>query len=133
MKSEEAKHPRAKAALLKEQHSHEKRGTWDLKSVREYEDWMRDPNIPEAVFGRLFTILGRKNAEAQVEETDAEMQFKARTVFQGNNVRVKSGRSPYEIFEDISNAPANLTSARCAIAVAILKKMVISYRDAMDA
>ena len=52
---------------------------------------------------------------------DGPIQFKCRGVFQGNNVRVKSGRPPHEVFDEISNSPASLVAVRCAMAVAMLK------------
>ena len=51
----------------------------------------------------------------------------------GNNCRAKSGRAPYEVFEEISNAPASFTAVRCALAVGFLKGMNATYRDAYQA
>ena len=104
LKSKEAQLPEAVPGIQKEKCSHERRGTWDLSSVREYGEWMRDPHIPEAVFRRIFTILGRRNDEV----LDGPVEMKARSVFQGNNVRIKSGRSPHEIFEEISECSCKL-------------------------
>ena len=63
MKSEEARLPEAKAAELKELKGHAERGTWDLSTVREHFDLMRDPTQKEAMIGRVFGILGCRNAE----------------------------------------------------------------------
>lgn len=88
---------------------------------------MSDSSIPEAVVGRVFLILGVKNWE------QAANYYPARAVFQDNNVRTKSGRAPCEVFEEISNALASITAARCALAVGILQKMIATFRDAYQA
>ena len=46
---------------------------------------LRNPKIPEAMFGRVFSILGIKNEELG----DDQKVWKARCVFQGSNVRTK--------------------------------------------
>ena len=115
-RSPEAQCAGAREAVNSELAAHNKRGTWDYETVREYTSWMSDPSIPEAVAGRVFLILGVKNSELE----QAHWSWKARAVFQGNNIRTKSGRSPYAIFDEIANAPASFTAARCMSVVEIL-------------
>ncbi len=54
-------------------------------------------------------------------------------MFQWNNVWTRSGRTVYEIFEDVPNSPASLLAARCAFATALLRGMTATYRDAYQA
>ena len=84
--------------------------------MRELRDWMKDPNYDEVCVGRVFVILGCKNSEMPEEE----WRYRARAVFQGNNIQTRTGRSVYEIFDDVSNTPASLVGARGAFAVALL-------------
>ena len=68
----------------------------------------------ECVLGRVFQILGIK-----VEELGkSEQQWKVRIVFQGTNVRTKTGTTAADLYEEISNAPASFAAARCGLAVA---------------
>ena len=90
---------------------------------------MRDDTYSEVLFGRVFVILGVKFAEM----AKSEWKFWARAVYQGNNIWSKSGRSVYEIFDEISNSPSSLTAARTAMAIGMLRQMGASYRDATNA
>ena len=85
--------------------------------------------IRDRCLARVFMILAIKHAELQ----EQDWKYRARVVLQGNNVRTKTGRAPYEVFEEISNAPASITAARAALAVARLKGMTAKYRDAFQA
>eukprot|EP00959_Pyramimonas_sp_CCMP1952_P105714 2210612-Pyramimonas_sp.AAC.1 len=61
--------------------------------------------------------------------SEDQWKYRARAVFQGNNIWTRTGRSAYEIFEDVSNSPASLIAARCAFAVSLMKQMTCTYRD----
>ena len=113
MKSEEAQEPEAKEAAAKEVAYHVERGTWDLSRVREFSEWMRDDAYTEVLVGRVFVTLGVKFAEM----AKSERKFRARAVYQGNNIWSRSGRSVYEIIDEVSNSPSSLTAARTAMAV----------------
>ena len=78
---------------------HDKR-VWDENDVHSLKDLLRDPKLAEAMFGRVFTILGIKGEELNKEH----QQWKARAVFQGSNVRTKTGTSAAELFEEVANA-----------------------------
>ena len=54
-------------------------------------------------------------------DRDSEAEPKCRAVFQGSNVRTKTGRSPHDICGEISSAPSSLTAARVTLAASILK------------
>lgn len=60
---------------------------WNEDAVREMDEVRRDKDIPKAMFGRIFGILGIKHAELDVDNH----VWKARIVIQGNNVHTKSG------------------------------------------
>ena len=107
LKSEEGQEPEAKEAVAKEVAYHVERGTWDLLRVRELSEWMRDDACSEVLVGRVFVTLGVKFAEM----AKSERKFRARAVFQGNNLWSRSGRSVYEIFDEVSNSPSSLTAA----------------------
>ena len=119
-KSMEGKSEEAEVALQKEKSSLDKHGTFDYDSVRSYKDWMNDVEIPEAMVGRVFCILGRKNSEFEGTEREDEATLKCRGVFQGSNVRTKTGRAAHDIYEEVTNAPAALAAARCMVADSIL-------------
>ena len=67
------------------------------------------------------------------EMAKSEWKFRARAVYQGNNIWSRSGRSVYEIFDEVSNFPSSLTAARTAMAVGMMRRMRASYRDASNA
>lgn len=90
---------------------------------------MNDPAYQEVLVGRVFVILGCKNSEM----SEDQWRYRPRAVFQANNIQARSGRSVYEIFEDVSNTPASLAAARLAFGVALLKGMIATYRDAFQA
>ena len=127
LKCEEAQE--AKEAVAKEVAYHVERDTWDLLRVRELSEWMRDDAYSEVLVGRVFVILGVKFAEM----AKSERKFRARAVYQVNNVWSRSGRSVYEIFDEVSNSPSSLMAARTAMAVGMLREMRASYRDASNA
>ena len=124
LSSAEAKTPEAIEARDKEIAGHRKRGTWDESTVREFRDLMRDPTKKEVMSGRVFGILGNKNDELP----ESEQSLKYRAVFQGSNIRTKTGISAIELFEEVSNAPASFTAVRCALAAAVLRKLSVSVR-----
>ena len=127
--SEEGQEPEAKEAVVKEIACRVERGTWDLSRVRELSEWMRDDAYSEVLVGRVFVTLGVKFAEM----AKSERKFRARALYQGNNIWSRSGRSVYEIFDEVSNSPSSLMAARTAMAVGMLRRMRASYRDASNA
>jgi hypothetical protein len=108
-----------------------KRKVWDEDDVYSLGDLLRTKDIAEAMLGRVFQILGIKGEE--LPEGHEERIWKARIVFQGSNVRTKSGTAATELYEEISNAPASFAAARCGLAVAALKGFDASLRDAESA
>ena len=117
LKCEEAQEPEAKEAVAKEVGYHVERGTWDLARVRELSEWMRDDAYSEMLVGRLFVTLGVMFAEL----AKSERKFRARAVYQVNNIWPRSGRSVYEIFDEVSNSSSSLTAARTAMAVGMMR------------
>ena len=119
----------ARNAMIKELNNINCKKLWDLDDVYSLPDLLKDKHISEAMLGRVFAILGIKGEEL----ADSLQQWKARIVFQGSNVRTKSGTSAHDIFEDVSNAPASFAAARVAMAVAAMKGLSATLRDAETA
>ena len=129
MKSAEAQTDAAQRAIRDELDGLRKKKVWDESEVREYHDLRRDPNVPEALIGRVFGIFGVKNSEMPA----AHHKWKARIVFQGNRVTTKSGTSPWDIYEEVSNCPATFLGARCALGAKALLGHTPTLRDAEQA
>ena len=78
--------------------------------------------------GRVFGILGNKNDHL----AEDEQSMKYRAVFQGNNIKTKTGILAIDLSEECSNAPASFVAIRCALAVAALKGYDVTVRDALQ-
>ena len=118
----------AREAIRKERANLEgdgENGVYDLSSVREWKELKSDPGHPEAMVGRLFVILGQKGAEKQ-----SEAEYKARGVFGGNAVETKSGQPAWDLYKEVSSAPATMCAARAALAVGALRGWTPTVRDA---
>ncbi|CAK0813605.1 unnamed protein product, partial [Prorocentrum cordatum] len=125
----EANCDEARAAIAKERSRMHDKGVWDESDVHSLRDLLRDPKLAEAMFGRVFAILGIKGEELSKEH----QQLKARAVFQGSNVRTKTGSSAAELFEEVADAPASFAAGRAAIAAGVLKGFDNKLRDAESA
>ena len=125
-KSAEARCEGAANAIARELSNMDSKKVWDTGEVYSLTDILRNPKIPEAMFGRAFSIRGIKNKELG----DDIHIWKARCVFQGSNVRTKTGTSAADLFGETSNAPASFVAARAAIGVAALRGFNASLRDA---
>ncbi|CAK0852325.1 unnamed protein product [Prorocentrum cordatum] len=102
------------------------RQVWDTTDVHSLRDLLNDESLSDAMLGRVFAILGIKGEELG---KDAQ-QWKARVVFQGSNIRSKSGMSSADLFEEVANAPASFAAARAALAAAALAGREVSLRGA---
>ena len=102
---------------------------WDTSEVYSLRDILWNSEIPEAMFGRVFTILGIKNEELG----DDRKVWKARCVFQESNVRTNARTFAADLFEETSNEPASFAGTRAAIGVAALRGFNASLRDAETA
>ena len=111
--SPEAKGEGCIKAFLKETTKLRSRTVWDELLV---EEWPAAPkrNL-NASCGRVFSILGEKNAERHAPE--GEREYKARIVFAGNAIQTASGVAPHELFQEVSSAPAAMASIRAVLAV----------------
>ena len=102
---------------------------WDESLVEEWSAVRKqDPN---ATCGRVFSILGEKNAERHAPE--GEREYKARIVFAGNAIQTASGVAPHELFQEVSSAPAAMASIRAVLAVSALRGWPTKARDAAQA
>ena len=99
---------------------------WDVDDVYSLHDLLRTPDVKEAMLGRAFQIFGVKGGELSADE----QVWKGRIVFQGSNIRTKSGNDAHDLFEDVSNAPASFAAARAALAVGALRGFRSTLRDA---
>ena len=125
LKSAEARSDGAIEALEKELEGHRSRKTWSEDDVREYKDLMRDPEIHEVMLGRVFGILGEKKSE------DSDASYKYRAVFQGSQVRTKSGVDAVDLYQEVSSSPVSFAAVRCLLAVSILLQLQVSVCDAL--
>ena len=105
------------------------KNVWDTGEVYSLIDIIRNSKVPEAMFGRVFCILCIKH----VELGDNQKVWKARCVFQGSNVRTKTGTSAAHLFGETSNAPASFAATRAALGLAAIRCFNASLRDAETA
>ena len=111
----------------------EDQGTWDIETVREWASVRADPTLLEATVARLFVIMGRKCDEMiDAQGRSAEAKYKARGVLAGNSIQSK-GTPAHELFTEVAQTPASLTSARAALAAGALKGHRGTVRDATTA
>ncbi|CAK0809613.1 unnamed protein product [Prorocentrum cordatum] len=95
----------------------------ELHGMRSKQVW----GTSDAMLARAFAILGIKG-EALGKYAQ---QWKARVVFQGSNIRTKSGVSAADLFEEVANAPAPFAAARAALAAAALAGQGVSLIDTL--
>ena len=62
------------------------KNVWDTEGVYSLKDLLNHKDIPEAMLGCVFSILGVKKEELG----EAVKAWKARCVFHGSNVRTKT-------------------------------------------
>lgn len=79
----------------------------------------------------VFAILGEKHAERNV--VPSERERKARIVFAGSVIQTASRCAPYELFQEVSSAPAAMASVRAVLAVAALRGWTPMVRHAAQA
>eukprot|EP00971_Amphidinium_carterae_P059634 1179298-Amphidinium_carterae.2 len=105
------------------------KGTWDVSTVQETSD-VKAGKFGPAAIGRVYAIMGEKHSEVN---DPCLREYKARIVFQGNNIRVSDDVSASEVFKDVSNTPANMAIARTAIGAGLSVGMHVSLRDVSQA
>ena len=127
--SEEFRSAGCQAALHKELTTLRERRVWDESTVCEWSDAARLEG--KACVGRVFAIMGEKNAE--VPKAPNLRTYKARCVFAGNNVQTSSGQPAWELYQEVSQTPAAMQTVRAALAVAGLKGFTPKVRDATQA
>jgi hypothetical protein len=131
--TEEFKSAPSMAAQVEEKRKLDAQTTWDYTTVREWAHVRSDVLLPEATVARLFVIMGRKGDEITDESGRAsEVKYKARGVLAGNSIQSKSTPA-HELFTEVAQTPASLTSARAALAAGALKGHRGTVRDATTA
>ena len=123
--------PKAQQAILEEGEKLLKQGVWDLKSVREKRDVIRDAtkNNKKVHFARIFPICSEKGSE--LPEGDPDRKFKGRCVVQGNDV--KDENSHAAIFQELSSSPATLEAAKSVDAYGCIEGNETQQCDAQQA
>ena len=97
--------PEARDALLKEVMKLIQAGVWDVKAISKRAAAKKFSN---AVFSRLFPILGIKNFDTQ------SPTYKGRVVVQGSDMRDGEGSAVF--FQDCASAPTSMQAIRSTIA-----------------
>jgi hypothetical protein len=123
--------PKAQQAILEEGEKLLKQGVWDLTSVREKRDVIRDAtkNNKKVHFARIFPICSEKGSE--LPEGDPDRKFKGRCVVQGNDV--KDENSHAAIFQELSSSPATLEAAKSVDAYGCIEGNETQQCDAQQA
>ena len=123
--------PKAPQAVLEEGEKLLKQGVWDVTSVREKRDVIRDAmRLNKKVhFARIFPICSEKGNE--LPEGDPDRKFKGRCVVQGNGV--KDENSQAAIFQELSSFPATLEAAKSVDAYGCMKCHKVQQCDAQQA
>eukprot|EP00971_Amphidinium_carterae_P343008 6482529-Amphidinium_carterae.8 len=98
------------------------KGTWDINFVREVLEVRAGKHGPAA--------MGEKHSE--VEDMSLR-EYKARIVFQGNNIRMSDNVSASEVFKYVSKTPANMSIARTAIGTGLAVGMSATLCDVSQA
>ena len=104
-------------------------GTWDLSSVREYDDVKAEAQRTNSKthFGNLMTICSLKFAEM----AEALQRYKGRIVFRGDDVRDEFGAAA--IFQTLSAQPTSVAAANANIAYGCMPGHKTTQADAVQA
>ena len=130
--SKEWKSIKGQEAIITEMGEHAKRGTWNMNSVRELDDILKEARQTgeETVLGGVHPILGAKGAE-DCEEKDLDLR--CRVVFTAPRAWTASGMDVHSLYQEISASPITFQGSRTLRAYAALMGFVISSRDAKSA
>ena len=109
----------AKAAVDKEKMELEKKGTWDMQSVRERSRVKVE--CPDAHFAKLFSIVGIKNWE-----DPPNRKYKGRIVFGGHEI--KTATDAWAEFSDVGTTPATMAAARACTALSTVLPNIRRYQ-----
>ena len=121
--------PAAKAALQKEWDRHHNKGTWDLSSVREYDDVCREAERTQSQchFGHLIPLCHEKHSELPPDQR----VHKGRVVFAGNRVKNESGLQA--VFSEQSSSACLVAGIKTLDAIARIPGNAGEDRDAEQA
>ena len=122
--------PKAQQAILEEGEKLLEQGVWDVNSVREKRDVIRDAmRVKKKVhFARIFPTCSEKGSE--LPEGGPDRKFKGRCVVQGND---KDENSHAAIFQELSSSPATLEAAESVGAYGCMKGNETQQCDAQQA
>ena len=122
--------PKAQQAILEEGEQLLKQGAWDVNSISEKRDIIRDAMRlkKKAHFARNFPTCSEKG---ELPVGDPDRKFKGRCVVQGNDV--KDENSHAAIFQELSSSPATLEAAKSVDAYGCMKGNETQQCDAQQA
>jgi len=128
-RTETLNNPKALEAIRKEADGLLRKGTWDLQSVREKSDLIRESlNSGEKVhIGNLMTICSEKFAEME----EAMRVLKGRVVYRGDVAKDESGAAA--IYQNLTASPTSITAANANIAYGKIPGHRTSSADAVKA
>eukprot|EP00972_Heterocapsa_arctica_P047895 7063938-Heterocapsa_arctica.AAC.1 len=109
----------------------EKKGVWDLPTVREKSEVMAEASRRgvKCHFGMVFGICGEKGSE--LKASDPGRKWKGRYVFRGSDV--KDEHMQAAIFNDLSSTPATLEASKSVDAYGQMPNNSIGQCDAEQA
>ena len=108
--------PEAKAALDAEFAKLEGKSTWDMSSVREKDDVVKEARQKgtDVHFGDIMPLVFLKNAQL----SEDQQKYKGRVVFRGDNIRDQDGC--LAIFTEQGTSSSHLSAAKILDAIARL-------------
>ena len=123
--------PKAQQAIFEEGEKLLKQSVWDVNSVREKRDVIRDAmRLKKKVrFARIFLICSERGSE--LPEGDPDRKFKGRCVVQGNDVKDENSRAA--MFQELLSSPATLEAAKSVGAYGCMKSNETQLCDAQQA
>ena len=122
---------KAMQAVLDEAKSLQEIVTWDISTVREFNEITEEYRKADkkAHFGRVFPICSEKNSELAPD--DPQRTFKGRICFQGNGVKDEKGE--WAIFAEMSSCPATMEGSRACDMYGLVEGNTCEQSDAKRA
>ena len=123
--------PDAQQAIKDEGKRLEKQGTWDINTVREYDNLVKNTKAKgeKVHVARIFPICSEKGSE--LKKGHPERKLKGRCVLEGSDVRDENKDSA--IFNELSSSPAGLEVSKAVDCYGSIKGHSIEQCDAEQA
>jgi hypothetical protein len=125
--------PSGQEAIAKEFTTHNQKGTWDLSSVKELDDVVRESRSSgeKIIIGGVHPILGAKRAE-KAAAGEAE-ELRCRCVFTAPRAWSPSALDITALYNEVSAAPVTFQGSRTTRAYGAMMGFINSSRDAKSA